>query len=56
MKLEKEYLIKIQGGGILSGAVISALLKSVGTILDLGRSLGSAIRRISAKNVCSISN
>lgn len=55
MKLEKEELLQVQGGGI-TGTVITALLKGVGTILDLGRSLGSAIRRLTTKNVCPISN
>ncbi len=56
MKLEKEYLVNIQGGGLLSGAIISALIKATSTILDLGRNLGSALRRITSKSVCPISN
>lgn len=56
MELTKEQLIQVQGGGWLTGTVLSALIKGVGTIFDLGKSLGSAIRRISAKSVCSISH
>ena len=55
MKLQKEELLNIQGGS-LTGTLITALLKGVSSIFDLGRSLGSAIRRIKYNNVCSISN
>ena len=55
MKLEKQELLTIQGGSI-TGSLITAILKGVGTVFDLGRSLGSAIRRIKYKNVCPISN
>ena len=55
MKLEKEYLLTVQGGAI-SAAIITALFKGIGTIVDLGRSLGSAIRRLTSKSVCPISN
>ena len=54
MELTKEQLIQINGGGWLTGTVLNAIIKGIGTIVDLGRNLGSAIRRISAKNVCSI--
>ena len=54
MKLNDKQLMKVNGGGWLTGTVINALIKGVGTIFDLGKTLGSAIRRISAKNVCSL--
>ena len=56
MILEKESLIKIEGGGLLSGTVLNALIKGVGTILDLGRSLGTALRRLKTGNVCPVKN
>lgn len=55
MKLTKEQLIKIQGGGWLTGTILNAVIKGVGTIFELGKSLGSAIRRISAGSVCTVS-
>ena len=55
MILKKEELLDIQGGAI-TGTIITALLKGVGVVFDLGKNLGSAIRRIKAKNVCPISN
>jgi len=45
-ELTKEELKQISGGGI------SATL--VNTFLDVGRSFGSAIRRMIEKNVCPI--
>lgn len=39
-------------GGSLSGAVISSILKGVDMMLELGRSLGSSIRRLFTKNFC----
>ena len=50
-ELTKEQLKQIEGGAI-SGTLINALIRGVNSILDLGRSLGSAIRRISENNVC----
>ena len=54
MILEKETLIKVEGGGILSGTVLNALIKGISTVLDLGRSLGTAIRRLTSGNVCPV--
>ena len=56
MRLERETLIKIEGGGLLSGTVLNAIIKGVNTILDLGRSLGTALRRINTGNVCPVKN
>ena len=49
--LNKEELLDINGGGI-SGTLISSLTRGINTLLDMGRSLGSAIRRIGSGNVC----
>ena len=38
-------------GGV-SGAVLSSIIKGVSVILELGRSLGSAVRRMMTKNYC----
>lgn len=50
-ELTKEELKSIIGGAI-SGAIISSMIKGVSVILELGRSLGSAIRRVMTKNYC----
>lgn len=51
--LKKEELEVINGGGI-SASFITATVRAVTSLLDLGRSLGTAIRRISSGTVCSL--
>lgn len=50
-ELNKKELLNIEGGSI-SGTMINSITKGINTILDLGRSLGTAIRRIGSGNVC----
>ncbi len=49
--LNVNELKNINGGGI-SSAFITAIVRGVNTILDISRSLGSAIRRIQSGNLC----
>jgi len=49
--LNKEELLNINGGSI-SGTLISSLTRGINSLLDMGRSLGTAIRRIGSGNVC----
>lgn len=49
--LNNKELKNIEGGGI-TASWISAIAKSINSILDLGRSLGSAIRRIQTGRLC----
>lgn len=51
MKLQADELMKIQGGAI-TAALINAVSRAVSTILEIGRTVGSAIRRIYSKNYC----
>ena len=51
-ELTKEEAVRIYGGVNLSGTIVNAFLKGADIILELGRSLGSAIRRIQDHNVC----
>lgn len=53
MKLEKEEMLKINGGGI-SGTIINSIIRGLNSILELGRSLGTAIRRLTANNLCQL--
>ncbi len=39
-------------GGSLSGAIISSVIRGANVILEIGRSLGSALRRFMTKNLC----
>lgn len=49
--LNKEELLNIEGGSI-SGTLISAITRGINTVLDMGRALGNAIRRIGSGNIC----
>ncbi len=53
-ELQKEELKQIYGGAI-SATLFNAFVRGVNTFLEVGRSLGSAVRRIFSKNVCPIS-
>lgn len=50
--LTKEELMCIVGGLSISGTLISALVKGLNTILDIGRSLGTALRRVVSSSLC----
>lgn len=52
-KLKEKELKSIHGGGI-SASFITATVRAVTSLLELGRSLGTAIRRIHSGSVCSL--
>lgn len=54
MELTTRELKSIEGGAI-TAAFINAIARGIDTILDLGRSVGTAIRRIGSGSLCSIS-
>ena len=51
--MNKEELKKIIGGGV-SASFLTAIVRTVTTILDLGRSVGTAIRRIQSGTICTL--
>ena len=51
MKLNKEEMLKVDGGAITS-AMINAISKAVNTLYELGRQTGSAIRRLVKNSYC----
>jgi len=53
-KINSEELIKIYGGFSITGSMLSSIVKGVNAMLELGRSLGSAIRRGFEKSLCSL--
>ena len=53
IELKKEELYNISGGGI-SAAWLNAISRAASTLLDLGRSLGTAIRRSISGKVCPV--
>lgn len=55
MRLEENELINIKGGATtysLSSTMLNSVSKVIDTIMDVGRSLGTAIRRIYSDNLC----
>lgn len=51
MKLSEQELKKIYGGAI-SASLLNAFSRAMSTILELGRTVGSSIRRLYNKNYC----
>ncbi len=50
--LSKQELLKIQGGSLLNNTLISTLIKGAQTFFEIGKSFGSAIRRIFTSCMC----
>ena len=53
-EIKTDKLVLIEGGIDVSGAVINSFTTGIKIILELGRSLGSVLRRGSTGNMCSI--
>ena len=53
--LSKEELKNIDGGSSITGSLITAFIEGIKTVRSLGRSLGSSIRRLKEKKLCTIS-
>lgn len=55
IELKKEELLEIKGGSSwISGSFISAITRAGNMLLDMGRSLGTAVRRIFSGSVCDV--
>lgn len=52
--MRNEELVLIVGGSTISGTVINAVMRVVNAALEVGRSLGTAIRRIKSRQLCPI--
>ncbi len=51
-RIEDRELDNIIGGDTISGTVINAFANIIELLLDAGRRVGSAIRRVSEGNLC----
>ena len=51
-ELDKNELLEVSGGAGVSAAFLNAAARTISTVVDIGRSLGSAIRRLASGNVC----
>lgn len=47
--MTKQELLQINGG---SASLITAIVRGINAVLDLGRSLGTALRRILTGSLC----
>lgn len=54
IELKKEELLNISGGASLSASWLNAVSRAVTTLMDLGRSLGTSIRRSISGKICSV--
>lgn len=53
-KLDNNALYEIQGGINITASFITSIVRGINSILDLGRSFGTAIRRIQFGKMCSL--
>lgn len=54
MKLTSKELLEITGGASITGTLINSISTGIKTVLDLGKTLGSAIRRVISGTICPI--
>ena len=50
--LDNEKLNLLSGGETVSGTLVTALTSGIKAIFDVGRSLGSSVRRLSSDEIC----
>lgn len=41
-------------GGAISGTLINSIVRIINAALDVGRSLGTAIRRVASNKICKL--
>lgn len=51
--MQDEELMNIWGGAF-SASLITGIVSAVKTLFDLGRNIGSAIRRVMGRNYCQV--
>lgn len=50
--LEKDELLQVVGGISITGTLLNSICRGINSIMDVGRSLGTAIRRIGCRKMC----
>ena len=53
-ELNNNELLEIAGGINWTGTFFSSIARAIDTVMDVGRSLGSAIRRLADGSLCSV--
>ncbi len=51
MKLKEENLLSITGGGF-NASLLNSFARLLSIAIEVGRMIGSSIRRVSSKNYC----
>ena len=51
-RVNKEEMKSVLGGWDFNASFLSALIRGVNSFMDVGRSIGSAFRRIYERKVC----
>lgn len=46
--------LKCITGGAISGTLLNSIVKAFGMVIDLGRALGTALRRIGENKTCKL--
>lgn len=54
-KLDKKELLQIVGGIKITAALLSSIVRGINSLMELGRSVGSALRRGQEGKLCPIS-
>lgn len=54
MQLEKEELLQIVGGISITSSLISSIYKAATAFMEIGRALGTAIRRSISGSICPV--
>lgn len=52
--LKEQELKQIVGGINITGTIINSIVDAIKIALEVGRSLGTAVRRITSKGICVI--
>lgn len=53
-ELNNKELMNVEGGAGLTASFLNAISRAVSTLMEVGRNLGSAIRRTINGNICPI--
>lgn len=51
-ELNKEELLKVEGGSLINNTFISTLIRGAKVFMEAGRSLGSSLRRLFSFCLC----
>lgn len=50
--IDNDEMLAINGGVALTGTMLNAIIKGISTLLEVGRSFGTAIRMYFSKRKC----